>query len=186
MPNAVLDLPAFAGVGNAVCEIHPTQSIAGCMRLEHWDPIRKKYLLYLPSTGQREADCGQYPYEQIPRRIFLDTNVINLLVKWRAQVFDHEPIPDEIDDRLAFDIEALMHVFYVGSSARWDLVGSPKTLASLRTLPTPSFAQTCSTMASALLTATPTIRIASSQSPSAVVLLGLHLSRRYVTPPTRS
>jgi hypothetical protein len=38
--------------------------------------------------------------------------VINVLVKHSA-VFEHEPIPPDIDPTLATDIEALMHVFYV-------------------------------------------------------------------------
>jgi hypothetical protein len=46
--------------------------------------------------------------------VFLDTNVINVLVKHSAHVFDHEPIPLETESTLATDIEALMHVFYVG------------------------------------------------------------------------
>jgi hypothetical protein len=100
------------------------------MRLEHWDPIRRKYVLYRGS-GEHEGDCVRYPYERIPRRIFLDTNVINLLVKWRGQVFDHEPIPVDTHDSVALSVEALMHVFYGGSGAYWTLVGSPKTLDEL-------------------------------------------------------
>jgi hypothetical protein len=45
--------------------------------------------------------------------------VINVLVKHNAYVFEHEPIPPHIDPTLATDIEALMHVFYVGARANW-------------------------------------------------------------------
>jgi len=100
------------------------------MRLEHCDPIRKKYVLYREG-GQHAEDCARYPFERLPRRVFLDTNVINRLVKWRAQVFDHDPIPPETEETLALDVEALMHVFYVGSRAYWDLVAAPKTLEEL-------------------------------------------------------
>ena len=52
-------------------------------------------------------------------------------MKWRDQVFDHCPIPPDTENTLANDIEALTHVFYVGSRAYWDLVASPKTLEEL-------------------------------------------------------
>src|SRR6202035_3933297 len=46
-------------------------------------------------------------------------------------VFERERISPEIEPNLALDIEALMHVFYVGARADWDLVGSQKTLDEL-------------------------------------------------------
>jgi hypothetical protein len=49
--------------------------------------------------------------------VFFDTNVINALVKHSAHVFEHEPIPLETEPTLATDVEALMHVFYVGARA---------------------------------------------------------------------
>lgn len=101
-----------------------------CMGLEHWDAKRKKYVLYANSV-QHSLDCQRFPFNRIPRRVFLDTNVINCLVKWRAQVFEHERIPADTKDILARDLEALMHVFSVGGRADWDLVGSPKTLDEL-------------------------------------------------------
>lgn len=100
------------------------------MGLEHWDPVRRKYVLYR-QEGQHSTDCARYPFESIPRRVFLDTNVINRLVKWRDQVFEQCPIPPDTEHKLAIDIEALMHVFYVGSRAYWELVASPKTLEEL-------------------------------------------------------
>ena len=57
----------------------------------------------------------------MPRRVFLDTNVINVLVKHSTHVFEQEPIPSDIEPTLATDIEALMHVFYVGARANWEL-----------------------------------------------------------------
>lgn len=100
------------------------------MGLESWDLTRNKYVLYR-SAGQHNRDCDHFQFENIPRRVFLDTNVINRLVKWREQIFDHEPIPPETEQTLTLDIEALTHVFYVGGRANWDLVGSPKTLDEL-------------------------------------------------------
>jgi hypothetical protein len=100
------------------------------MALEHWDAARKKYVLYR-SEAQHGMDCARYPLKRIPRRVFLDTSVINRLVKWRGQIFHHDPIPPDTEATLAVDVEALMHVFYVGTRASWDLVGSAKTLEEL-------------------------------------------------------
>jgi hypothetical protein len=100
------------------------------MGLEHWDPTKRKYVLY-QNPVQHSADCAPFPFEKVPRRVFLDTNVINVLVKHSEHVFDREPIPPNTELRLAIDIEALMHVFYVGARADWDLVGSQKTIDEL-------------------------------------------------------
>ena len=100
------------------------------MGIERWDAGRQKYVLY-QNTGQHNDDCARFPFESIPRRVFLDTNVINVLVKHSALVFEHEPIPSDIDPTLATDIEALMHVFYVGARANWDLLSSQKTIDEL-------------------------------------------------------
>ena len=96
------------------------------MGLEHWDSSRRKYVLY-QNTEQHNDDCNRFPFESIPRRVFLDTNVINVLVKHSTHVFEQEPIPPNTEPTLAVDIEALMHVFYVGARADWTLVGSQKT-----------------------------------------------------------
>ena len=62
------------------------------MGLEHWDPRKRRYVLY-QNTVQHSEDCARFPFEKIPRRVFLDTNVINVLVKHGKHVFDREPIP---------------------------------------------------------------------------------------------
>src|ERR1700722_3402166 len=100
------------------------------MGLEHWDPIRRKYVLYR-AAGQHSNDCARFPFESIPRKVFLDTNVINVLVKYSKHIFEHEPIPAGTEPTLAGDIEALMHVFYVGARADWSLIGSQKTIDEL-------------------------------------------------------
>jgi len=100
------------------------------MGLERWDSTRRKYVLY-QNVEQHSADCNRFPFESIPRRIFLDTNVINVLVKHGAHVFEQEPIPLNVDPTLATDIEALMHVFYVGARTNWDILSSQKTIDEL-------------------------------------------------------
>jgi hypothetical protein len=62
------------------------------MGLGHWDSNRQKYVLY-QNIEQHSADCDRFPFESIPRRVFLDTNVINVLVKHSTHVFEQEPIP---------------------------------------------------------------------------------------------
>lgn len=100
------------------------------MGIERWDAGRQKYVLY-QNTGQHNDDCARFPFESIPRRVFLDTNVINVLVKHSALIFEHEQIPSDVDPTLATDIEALMHVFYVGARANWDVLSSQKTIDEL-------------------------------------------------------
>jgi hypothetical protein len=76
------------------------------MGLEFWDAQRQKYVLYA-SAEKHSADCARYPLEHIPRRVFLDTNVVNRLVTWDSHIFEHEPLPDALEPTLALDIEAL-------------------------------------------------------------------------------
>jgi hypothetical protein len=102
--------------------------------LEHWDANRKKWVLY--RTGAEHGDdCERHPYERIPRRIFLDTNAINVLVKHSDNVFERVPIHADTNQTLAEDIEALMHVFAVGARADWDILASRKTLDEIRNTP---------------------------------------------------
>ena len=97
------------------------------MGLEHWDSARGRWVLYRNQQHHSE-DCARYPFEAIPRRVFLDTNIVNLLVKRAHHIFEHEPLPDSLDPTSAHDTEALMHVFYIGARANWDLVVSAKTI----------------------------------------------------------
>jgi hypothetical protein len=95
------------------------------MTLEHWDSRKQKYVLYW-STEQHSKDCTRFPFKGIPRRVFLDTNVISVLVKHSTNIFDHELIPIDTESTLAADVEALMHVFHVGAQANWDLLAPKK------------------------------------------------------------
>jgi hypothetical protein len=106
------------------------------MGLEHWDPHRRKWILYR-SQAQHSEDCARYPFENIPGRVFLDTNVVNLLVKHSEQVFEQTTIPADLDVTSAHDVEALMHVFHVGACANWDILASRKTLDEIEQTPQP-------------------------------------------------
>jgi hypothetical protein len=100
------------------------------MGLEYWDSRKKKFILY-QSAEQHSDDCARFPFASIPQRVFLDTNVINVLVKHGTHVFEREPIPQNTESKLAIDIEALMHVFYVGTQADWGLFASEKVIEEL-------------------------------------------------------
>lgn len=97
------------------------------MGLEQWDERRGKWVLYR-TQDEHSDDAAKYPFERVPRRVFLDTNVVNLLVRQSEQIFERVRISDEVDYTSALDTEALMHVFHVGARAEWDIVASAKTL----------------------------------------------------------
>lgn len=92
------------------------------------------------SQAEHSRDCEQYPYESIPG-VFLDTNVVNALVKHAAHIFEQEPLTDGLHQTMAHDVEALMHVFQIGSRANWDLVASSKRWRKSRRRPPTSFAR---------------------------------------------
>jgi hypothetical protein len=88
--------------------------------IEHWDESRQRWILYR-SEADHSTDCRAYPYEAVPGRIFLDTNVV----------------PEMDDLTLAEDLEALMHIFYVGRRANWTVMASRKTLDEIENTPDP-------------------------------------------------
>jgi hypothetical protein len=98
--------------------------------LEHWDEVRGKWLLYRKAR-EHHADCERYPFEQIPARVFLDTNVVNLIVKHAPVIFEMEPQDPSLPIGRRRDIEALTHVFAVGARACWELRVAAATLAEI-------------------------------------------------------
>jgi len=50
------------------------------MTLERWDDRRRRWIMY-DSQQSHSADCAKHPIGGIPQRVFLDTNVVNLIVK---------------------------------------------------------------------------------------------------------
>lgn len=83
------------------------------------------------SEEEHRADCERYPIEAVPQRIFLDTNVVNLMVKQRAHVFHREPIPHTFEREAAIDTEALMHITNMAFRANWIMVVSAKTIEEI-------------------------------------------------------
>jgi hypothetical protein len=92
--------------------------------------VRRRFKLYY-SQEEHSADCAKFPFNQIPCRVFLDTNIVNCLVKWSCCVFEMEEPPSNLDSTLLSDIESLMHVFQVGRRADWDIIASDKVIEEL-------------------------------------------------------
>jgi hypothetical protein len=104
------------------------------MGLCHWGGARGKWILYR-SQAQHSFDCEQHPFEATPRRVLLDTNVVNLMVKYSEQVFEQAWLPNGLDSTRAHDVEALMHVFHIGGRAPWEIVASRKMLSEIGETP---------------------------------------------------
>lgn len=100
------------------------------MGLEHWDERRGRWILYRTQL-EHSLDCERYPFDHIPRRVFLDTNVVNLLVQQSEQIFEQCSIPSYLEATRANDTEALMHVFHVGARANWDILASARVLEEI-------------------------------------------------------
>ncbi len=63
----------------------------------------------------------------IPRRVFLDTTVVNFALDYGGQIHNGEEIPDELPKRVREDIDALIAIFATGARAFWQLAISPQT-----------------------------------------------------------
>lgn len=100
------------------------------MTIETRDPISGKYVPFR-SPDEHALACEAHPYERIPQRIFLDTNVVNALVKFAPYIFEGAPLDEPVDDLLGEDIESLMHIVAVGCRGQWTLVSSSTMLEEL-------------------------------------------------------
>lgn len=80
---------------------------------------------------QPGAEYSRFPFEDIPKRVFLDTNVINVLVKYSEEIFDQVGILDGTNATRADDVEALRKIFFVGARANWDILASEKTVEEI-------------------------------------------------------
>lgn len=100
------------------------------MAVELRDPVSGRYTLYT-SQAAHSADCALYPYESLPRRVFLDTSVVNVIVKFREEIFEGRPIDSVMEPVLAEDVESLSHLFAAGTRTPWNLVSSRTMLQEL-------------------------------------------------------
>lgn len=63
----------------------------------------------------------------IPGRVFLDTSVVNFILDYGEQIHDGAALPQDANERVARDVEALRNIFMVGQRANWQLAVSPLT-----------------------------------------------------------
>jgi hypothetical protein len=74
---------------------------------------------------KRQVDAKTF--EGVPRRVFLDTCVVNLTLDYGPQIHEGEALPDDADPRLREDVESLGGIFATGQRAFSQLAISPHT-----------------------------------------------------------
>jgi len=67
------------------------------------------------------------PLSDIPGRAFLDTNVVNFMLKFGHQIHDGADNPSGLSSYEQRDIDALYNIFLTGQRADWQLAISPFT-----------------------------------------------------------
>ncbi len=67
----------------------------------------------------------------LPRRIFLDTCVLNFILDYGDQIHESIEIPAEVPSREAADIDSLNGIWDVGQRAFWELAVSPLSYREL-------------------------------------------------------
>jgi hypothetical protein len=73
----------------------------------------------------------------LPRRVFLDTNVVNFVLDYDGCIFENETVPSELPSRDKEDVEALRKIFATGERAMWELAVSPRTYLELSATSSP-------------------------------------------------
>ncbi len=76
------------------------------MVLEEWDEVCGQWLLH-SSAADNHADCERHPLDRVPARVFLDTNVVNLIVQHAPTIFEMEPHDPALPIGRRRDVEAL-------------------------------------------------------------------------------
>ena len=89
------------------------------------------------TSEQHSADCVAFPFESIPRRVFLDTNIVDCVVKHSECVFEGIAPRNDMPAQLASDVTSLRHIFAAGSRAQWDILVSDKTIEEVSKTPDP-------------------------------------------------
>jgi hypothetical protein len=67
----------------------------------------------------------------IPKRVFLDTNVVNFILDHGSAIFEGTPIKVGVGPIEYDDIAALQEIFFTGQRAAWQIVVSDRTLAEI-------------------------------------------------------
>lgn len=67
----------------------------------------------------------------LPRRIFLDTSVVNFIVDNSEYLFDNVAIPESINNRTCQDISAIAQIFYYANHNGIEMVISKTTFKEI-------------------------------------------------------
>ena len=73
------------------------------------------------------SDCPKQPFESLPGRAFLDTNVVNFILDHGDQIHQSVPCDPSLPARVQWDIDALRGIFETGQRAFWQFAVSPLT-----------------------------------------------------------
>jgi hypothetical protein len=79
------------------------------------------------SEGRIDSNERQRGSIDIPRRVLLDTNIVNFILDWGEAIHDGAGIPEFVSDRDAEDILALRDIWLTGQRPYWQLAVSPRT-----------------------------------------------------------
>ena len=74
---------------------------------------------------------------QLPRRVFLDTNVVNFVLDHGPSIFDGEDPQGQLSETDLADLQALHLIFVTGERAHWELAVSPLTYEEISRTPDP-------------------------------------------------
>jgi hypothetical protein len=87
------------------------------------------------SQAEHSRDCELHPFDCVPRQIFLDTSVVNAMVKYAPQVFEQQSLDPSLERVIAEDVESLMHIVAISGRGPWELVSSRAMLEEISQTP---------------------------------------------------
>ena len=68
---------------------------------------------------------------KLPQRIFLDTSVVNFIVDYSEYIFDRVNVPDNINERIFNDINAIKIIYYYADHNPIEMIVSQTTLQEI-------------------------------------------------------
>jgi predicted nucleic acid-binding protein len=68
---------------------------------------------------------------ELPKRIFLDTSVVNFMVDYGDHIFDKVAVPDRFKDRIYDDIRAITQIFYYADHNAIEMVVTHTTFQEI-------------------------------------------------------
>lgn len=75
------------------------------------------------------------PFPAPPRRIFLDTNVVNFILDHGEAIFESQEIDERLSEGERLNVIALHNFFLAGQRVQWQIAISPKTYEEVMATP---------------------------------------------------